>query len=93
MIGAMALGMMWRRMIRALLVPQARAASTNSCPLIERMVERMTRAKMLLGNPKMKVSDAAEQCGYADPRYFSSCFKKYWHMTPSEYQSVAQKKD
>lgn len=52
--------------------------------------KRMLRAKMLLGNPKMRVGDAAEQCGYADPRYFSSCFKKYWHLTPSEYQLMAQ---
>ena len=50
--------------------------------------QRMQRARMLLGNPKIRISDAAEQCGYADPRYFSVCFKKYWHMTPSEYQAA-----
>ena len=49
--------------------------------------QRMQHAKMLLGIPKMRVSDAAEQCGYADSRYFSVCFKKYWHVTPSEYQA------
>lgn len=48
--------------------------------------QRMQHAKLLLGIPKMRVSDAAEQCGYADSRYFSVCFKKHWHMTPSEYQ-------
>ena len=52
--------------------------------------QRMQRARMLLGNPKMRVSDAAEQCGYADSRYFSVCFKKHWHMTPSEYQLSLQ---
>ena len=50
--------------------------------------QRMQRARMLLGNPKIRIGDAAEQCGYADPRYFSVCFKKYWHMTPSEYQAT-----
>lgn len=54
--------------------------------------QRMQHAHMLLGNPQMRVSDAAEQCGYADSRYFSVCFKKYWHMTPSEYQASVQKK-
>lgn len=54
--------------------------------------QRMQRAKMLLGIPKMRVSDAAEQCGYVDSRYFSVCFKKYWHMTPSEYQASIQDK-
>lgn len=53
--------------------------------------QRMQHARMLLGNPKMRISDAAEQCGYADSRYFSVCFKKYWHMTPSEYQASVQK--
>lgn len=53
--------------------------------------KRMARAKMLLGNPKTRIGDAAEQCGYADPRYFSSCFKKYFHMTPSEYQALVQR--
>lgn len=52
--------------------------------------QRMQRARMLLGNPKMRVSDAAELCGYADSRYFSVCFKKHWHMTPSEYQLSLQ---
>ena len=48
--------------------------------------QRMQHAKMLLDIPKMRVSDAAEKCGYADSRYFSVCFKKHWRMTPSEYQ-------
>ena len=49
--------------------------------------QRMKSAKMLLGNPETKVYDVAEQVGYADSRYFSVCFKKYYHMTPSEYQA------
>lgn len=55
--------------------------------------QRMHRAKMLLGIPKMRVSDAAEQCGYADSRYFSVCFKKFWHKTPSEYQASLSESD
>jgi len=35
------------------------------------------------------VCDVAEQAGYADSRYFSVCFKKFYHMTPSEYQAAA----
>ncbi len=53
--------------------------------------KRMQHAKMLLGNPKIRISDVAEQCGYADPRYFSVCFKKQFHMTPSEYQASLPK--
>lgn len=51
--------------------------------------QRMRHAQLLLGAPETRVYDVAEQCGYADPRYFSVSFKKYFHMTPSEYrQSV-----
>lgn len=49
--------------------------------------QRMKHAHMLLGNPQTKVCDVAEQAGYADSRYFSVCFKKFYHMTPSEYQA------
>ena len=51
--------------------------------------QRMQHAHMLLGNPQTKVCDVAEQAGYADSRYFSVCFKKFYHMTPSEYQAAA----
>ena len=49
--------------------------------------QRMEYAHMLLGNPNVKVLDAAQQAGYADSRYFSVCFKKFYHMTPSEYRA------
>lgn len=49
--------------------------------------QRMQDAHILLGNPQAKVGDVAEQVGYADSRYFSVCFKKFYHMTPSEYQA------
>lgn len=52
--------------------------------------KRMLHAKMLLGNPRVRIGDVAERCGYADSRYFSSCFKKFWQMTPSEYQVMIQ---
>ena len=52
---------------------------------------RMRHARLLLGNPDARIYDIAEQTGYADSRYFSVCFKKFYHMTPSEYQlSLAQ---
>lgn len=49
--------------------------------------QRMQHARVLLGNPEMKVNVAAEQCGYADARYFSVVFKKFFQQTPSEYQA------
>lgn len=52
--------------------------------------QRMLQARLLLGNPKLKVGDVAEQVGYADARYFSVVFKKWFHQTPSEYQAGLQ---
>lgn len=49
--------------------------------------QRMLKARLLLGNPKLKVGDAAQEVGYTDARYFSVVFKKWFHQTPSEYQA------
>lgn len=48
--------------------------------------QRMELAHILLGNAQSKVCDVAERVGYADSRYFSVCFKKIYHETPTEYQ-------
>ena len=48
---------------------------------------RMERAKELLLVGNLKTYEAAEQTGYSDPQYFSSCFKKYTGLTPSEYKA------
>ena len=48
---------------------------------------RMEKAKELLFDPRLKITDISEQLGYADPYYFSHCFKKYTGMTPKEYRN------
>ncbi len=55
--------------------------------------QRMQYAHILLKNAKVKVSDVAEQVGYTDARYFSVCFKKMFHRTPSEYQAILQNEE
>jgi len=52
---------------------------------------RMSRAKELLRRTDLKLSSISGIVGYDDPRYFSQVFKKYFGMTPSEYQSSAEK--
>lgn len=47
--------------------------------------KRMEKAKELLGDTGMRAYEVAEQVGYTDPHYFSSTFKKYEGMTPTEY--------
>ncbi|MFH5185135.1 response regulator [Paenibacillus sp. TAB 01] len=59
----------------------------------ESFVEYVTRIRMekaleLLRDPLLKIQDVAEKVGYEEQRYFSSCFKKYYQMTPTEYREA-----
>lgn len=59
----------------------------------ESFVEYVTRVRMeaaleLLKDPSLKIQDVAERVGYEEQRYFSTCFKKYYQMTPTEYREA-----
>ena len=47
---------------------------------------RMEKAKQLLKDPTIKINEASEKVGILDAQYFSSKFKKYTGLTPSEYR-------
>ncbi|WP_080832640.1 response regulator [Cohnella massiliensis] len=51
---------------------------------------RMERALRYLQDPTLKIQDVAEKVGFEEQRYFSSCFKKHFQMTPTEYREAAQ---
>ena len=47
---------------------------------------RMKEAyRMAEANPSLRVSDLAYKVGFQDPKYFSSCFKKYFGILPKEF--------
>lgn len=48
-------------------------------------IYRISVSRKLLEDGK-SVSDTAFECGFADPMYFSRCFKKYVGILPSEYR-------
>ena len=50
---------------------------------------RMDAAKKLLRTTGLKFFEIAEQVGYAEPNYFSYCFKKNFGISPSEYRNSA----
>ncbi len=52
---------------------------------------RINQAKKLLKMTDKKSYEIAEETGYADPRYFSSIFKKYTGVTPMEYRKGCEK--
>ena len=47
---------------------------------------RIKRACQLLENSGLNVSEVAYQCGFADPKYFSRCFKQTMGVSPTEYK-------
>ncbi|GAF09490.1 two-component response regulator YesN [Paenibacillus pini JCM 16418] len=47
---------------------------------------RIEKAKLLLLNPQLRISQIAEMVGYPDEKYFSKVFKKQEGRTPNEYR-------
>ena len=50
--------------------------------------KRMEKAKKLLEQDYMKITEIAEKCGYANANYFSKVFREGTGMTPLEYRSA-----
>jgi two-component system response regulator YesN len=48
---------------------------------------RMNEAKQLLKTTDMKTFQVAREIGYAEPNYFSYCFKRHFGISPSEYRN------
>ncbi|MFD2613653.1 response regulator [Paenibacillus gansuensis] len=47
---------------------------------------RIDKAKLLLLNPNLKISQVSEMIGYKDEKYFSKVFKKMAGISPNEYR-------
>ncbi len=52
---------------------------------------RIKVAKRMLKNPSKSVKEISYEVGYVDPNYFARVFKKYEHMTPTEYRNKNMK--
>jgi len=50
--------------------------------------ERMHRAKELLEDPALRISEIAERVGYADTAHFSRVFKKLEGVSPGEWRNL-----
>jgi len=48
---------------------------------------RMDASKELIKATKLKSFEIAYKVGYAEPNYFSYCFKKHFGISPSEYRN------
>lgn len=49
---------------------------------------RMNKAKELIKKGGIRFSDLCEAIGYSDPAYFSKCFKKYFGISPKDYETT-----
>lgn len=54
---------------------------------------RILKAKELLADKEIKISDIYLHIGYTTPQYFSRVFKKESHMTPKEYKRSKLQRD
>lgn len=46
---------------------------------------RLQQALILLQRKEFTISEVCYKVGFNSPAYFSSCFRSYYHMSPSEY--------
>ncbi|MEG1651193.1 MAG: AraC family transcriptional regulator [Oscillospiraceae bacterium] len=58
----------------------------NLMPYIEN--KRIERAKYLLYNSQMKLSEISESLGFTSPQYFSFVFKKAAGLSPTEFKKT-----
>lgn len=47
---------------------------------------RLKHASQMLKEKSISVAEVAYSVGFSDPKYFTSCFKNEFNITPSEYQ-------
>ncbi|HLV85883.1 MAG TPA: PocR ligand-binding domain-containing protein [Candidatus Sulfotelmatobacter sp.] len=55
--------------------------------------QRLELAKRALLDPRLNVAEVAERCGFCNPAYFASVFKKYVKCTPREFASQPHRWD
>lgn len=47
---------------------------------------RLKHACLMLKDKSISISEVDYSVGFSDPKYFTSCFKSEFNITPSEYQ-------
>jgi AraC-like DNA-binding protein len=52
--------------------------------------QRVELAKRMLLDPRLNVAEVAERCGFCNPAYFASVFRRYVHCTPREFARQPQ---
>ena len=66
-------------------------AAVGSSPHAYQTLLRIQRARELLTDSTLNISEVAEAVGYENPLYFSRIFRKYAGCSPKEYRRKSQK--
>ena len=53
--------------------------------------QRLELGKRLLLDPRLHVAEVADRCGFCNPAYFASVFKKHMNCTPRAYARQPQR--
>jgi len=77
-------------MSRSVLYRRLEAVTGQSVNEFIRII-RLKRAAQLLSMNTYSVAEVAYEVGFNDPQYFSKCFHKYFHCTPSQYAANQEK--
>ena len=71
-------------MSRPVLYRKLKALTDQSPQDFIRLIRLMEAKKLLLSN-NLNISDVAYETGFADPKYFSTSFKKFFNTTPTQF--------
>lgn len=53
--------------------------------------QKLEMSKRLLLDPRLHVAEVADRCGFCNPAYFASVFRKYMHCTPRAWAKQPQR--
>lgn len=63
-------------------------AETGKSPAAYILKIRLEKAKKLMHSKEIRLTDIALACGFSSSAHLTSCFKRSFRMTPSEYRSL-----
>ncbi len=71
-------------MSRSVFYRKIKALTGDSCIQFIQNI-RLKRAAQLVTQNTLTIAEISDEVGFADPKYFSKCFKKYFGQNPSGY--------
>jgi transcriptional regulator GlxA family with amidase domain len=61
---------------------------TGFTPMEYQRRQRITKARVLLGDAHLSIKEIAAQCGFDDPYHFSRVFRQLDGLSPSQFREA-----